>query len=108
MLRSHGNYEWTCFLAQQAAEKAAKALHQSVGTEAWGHSVGELLQGWEEVPSDVMQAGRAVDKHYIAPRYPNAHPAGAPRDTYTELDADRAIEDAMRVIEFVRSRLPSD
>lgn len=28
-------HEWACFAAQQAAEKAVKALHLSCGQEAW-------------------------------------------------------------------------
>ena len=30
-------HEWACFAAQQAAEKAIKALHLHTGQEAWGH-----------------------------------------------------------------------
>jgi HEPN domain-containing protein len=29
-----GRHEWACFAAQQAAEKAVKALHLSLGQEA--------------------------------------------------------------------------
>jgi len=29
-------YEWACFSAQQAAEKAVKAVFQRMGAEAWG------------------------------------------------------------------------
>lgn len=42
--RSGGHFEWACFLSQQAAEKAAKALFEAQGVEAWGHSVGALLE----------------------------------------------------------------
>ena len=34
-----GDYEWSCFAAQQAAEKAVKAVYQKLGADAWGHSV---------------------------------------------------------------------
>ncbi len=37
-------FEWACFSAQQAAEKAVKAVFQKFGSEAWGHSVADLLQ----------------------------------------------------------------
>jgi|ERR1043166_3945320 HEPN domain-containing protein len=102
-----GHHEWACFTAQQAAEKAVKALHESVGTEAWGHSVVELLRGLKDVPGDVMDSGKGLDKHYIPARYPNTHPAGAPGDLYTVAEAQRAITDAERIIEHVRRRLSS-
>jgi hypothetical protein len=38
-----GRHEWACFAAQQAAEMAVKALHLSLGQEAWGHIVARLL-----------------------------------------------------------------
>ena len=38
-----GLHEWACFAAQQAAEKAVKALHLAKGQEAWGHVVARLL-----------------------------------------------------------------
>jgi HEPN domain-containing protein len=36
-------HEWACFAAQQAAEKAVKALHLYLGQEAWGHVIAKLL-----------------------------------------------------------------
>jgi HEPN domain-containing protein len=38
-----GHHEWAVFAAQQAAEKACKALHMSGGGEAWGHDLTTLL-----------------------------------------------------------------
>ena len=40
-----GRHEWVCFAAQQAAEKAVKALHLKLVQEAWRHVVAKLLQG---------------------------------------------------------------
>jgi len=34
--RLSGRHEWTCFAAQQSAEKSVKALHLNFGQEAWG------------------------------------------------------------------------
>jgi len=36
-------FEWSCFIAQQAAEKAVKTVFQKLNTVAWGHSVFELI-----------------------------------------------------------------
>jgi HEPN domain-containing protein len=102
-----GHHEWACFAAQQSAEKAVKALHESVGVEAWGHSVSELLTALPDVPGDLVVAAKALDKHYIPARYPNAHPAGAPGELYTAPEAERALADAERIVEHVQRRLPS-
>ncbi|MEM3506642.1 MAG: HEPN domain-containing protein [Candidatus Bathyarchaeia archaeon] len=37
------DYEWTCFAAQQAAEKAVKALYQKLGIEVGGHLISYIL-----------------------------------------------------------------
>jgi HEPN domain-containing protein len=98
--------EWACFIAQQAAEKAVKAVHEAEGIEAWGHSVAGLVDALSDVPERVSNAAKALDKHYIPARYPNAHPAGAPGDSYTRAEAERALDEAREVLDFVRSRLP--
>lgn len=98
-----GDYEWTCFAAQQGAEKAVKALYQKAGGAAWGHSVTSLLEALPEpwqVDDELLDAARELDKHYIPPRYPNAHPEGAPYEYYTKGEAERAIANADRVIRF--------
>ena len=38
-----GRHDWACFAAHQASEKAARALHQAHGQEAWGHAAARLL-----------------------------------------------------------------
>ena len=43
-------YEWACFAAQQAAEKAVKGLIQSRGGESWGQSVAGLI---DALPGDL-------------------------------------------------------
>ena len=106
-----GFYEWACFAAQQAAEKAVKALYQSIHVDAIGHSVTRMLQ---DLPADlkpredIILLAKELDKHYIPSRYPNFHPEGAPMDYYTEPDASRAVEGAGRIIEYCRSKIPED
>jgi HEPN domain-containing protein len=103
-----GFYEWSCFSAQQAAEKAVKAVFQRLGAEAWGHSVADLLvelRRGHEVPEDLVDAALELDKAYIPTRYPNAHPSGSPKVRYTKAEAKRLIEDAQKVIEFCKGLL---
>lgn len=96
-------YDWACFSAQQAAEKAVKAVFQRMGAEAWGHSVADLLTELRKrhsVPGQLGDAALELDKAYIPTRYPNAHPSGAPRTRYTRAEATRLIGYAGEILEF--------
>ncbi|OGG46584.1 MAG: DNA-binding protein [Candidatus Handelsmanbacteria bacterium RIFCSPLOWO2_12_FULL_64_10] len=98
-----GDCEWACFAAQQGAEKAVKAVYQKAGGVAWGHSVTVLLESLPESlqpEQGLLDDAKELDKHYIPPRYPNAHPEGAPYEYYTRGEAERAIASAGRVIGF--------
>lgn len=106
-----GFHEWACFSAQQAAEKALKAVFQRLGAEAWGHSVADPLEELGKVyggDEDLVDGGMELDKAYISARYPHAHPSGSPRRRYTAVEARRPSGHARRVIEFCRGFLPRD
>jgi len=98
-----GFYNWACFSAQQAAEKAVKAVFQRMGAEAWGYSVADLLKELakkHDVPAELVDVALELDKAYIPTRYPNAHPSGSPRRRYTKGEAGRLIEYAERIVKF--------
>ena len=103
-----GRHEWACFAAHQAAEKAVKSLHLSLGQEAWGHVVRKLL---EELPETVAVSGlildkaRVLDAFYIPTRYANGHPSGAPFEHYGKLQSDEAIKYAGEIIDFCHSQM---
>ena len=40
------DYDWACFAARQAAEKAVKAIFLHLGGEGWGHSITRLLKSY--------------------------------------------------------------
>jgi HEPN domain-containing protein len=84
-----GDYDWACFAAQQSAEKAVK------GTILLGS-----LADRTEVPGELLDAGRRLDKHYIPTRYPNGFDAGAPTDYYTREEAEAAVRDADAILGF--------
>lgn len=104
--RDDGRHEWACFAAQQAAEKAVKALHQSLGQEAWGHVITRLLNDLPmEVPSEIIEEGRVLDAYYIPTRYANGHPEGPPFEHYGPLQSEEAIRYAGEIVEFARARM---
>jgi len=98
-----GDHEWSCFAAQQGAEKAVKAVYQRLGAVTWGYSVTMLLTSLPEtcLPRETLvERAKALDKHYIPTRYPNGFEQGAPMDYYTRAEAERSIEDAQAIVHF--------
>ena len=99
-------HEWACFAAQQAAEKAAKALHLHHGQEAWGRVVARLLAHLPgEIPPNLIEKAKVLDNFYVASRYPNGHPEGAPFEHYGSLQSTDAIDHANEILSFVRSAM---
>jgi len=101
-------HEWACFAAQQAAEKAVKALHLFLRQEAWGHVVARLLRELPEhitVPADLVEQARVLDNFYIPTRYPDSHPEGAPFEHYGLLQSREAIRHASAILTFVRLQM---
>jgi HEPN domain-containing protein len=105
-----GFYDWACFSAQQAAEKATKAVFHRLGADAWGHSVADLLEELRRtvpVPDVLVDAGQDLDRAYIAARYPDAHPSGSPRSRYFRVEAERLVTHAEAVVGFCEGLLPT-
>jgi amidophosphoribosyltransferase len=101
--RESGFYEWACFIAQQAAEKAVKAVYQRLGGSAMGHGIGSFLRGLEDrvpVRADIMKAAKKLDSYYILFRYPNGMDQGAPTDFFDQEDADVAVSSAGEILRF--------
>ncbi len=102
-------YNVSCFLAQQSVEKALKAyLFFKGADEVWGHSTAELCKDAEELDKDFCEIegdAASLDKYYIPTRYPNALPGGIPSKAFDEKDAEKAISQAEKVINFIRSKL---
>jgi HEPN domain-containing protein len=103
-----GDHEWSAFAAQQAAEKAIKALYQARHLDAWGHTLSVLLASLPEAsrPDErLIDLAKALDKHYIPTRYPNGFERGAPTDFYTRDEAAVAIAQAEQVLEYCRRQI---
>ncbi|MFQ5654329.1 MAG: HEPN domain-containing protein [Planctomycetota bacterium] len=104
-----GDHEWASFAAQQSGEKAVKALILASGGDPWGHSITRLLEAREgipDLPEEVGEQARRLDRHYVPARYPNGLPAGHPGEMYTPRDAEGAISDAEGILAFCRRYLP--
>ncbi len=87
MARRH---EWACFAAQQAAEKAVKALHLHLGQEAWGHVIATLIT---ELPPTVPVAKDLIEKGQVLIEH------------YGPLQSEQAIRHAREIVEFARSQM---
>ena len=89
-----------CFLCQQAAEKAVKALLYAQGAERrTGHNISELLS---RLPggSDLVDAADALalDLLYQATRYPDALGGAVPGRLFTKAQATEALAVAQRIV----------
>lgn len=102
-----GQFDWSCFAAQQAAEKALKALYQHHHAEGWGHMLARLVEALMTDEPEVrryLDAAKVLDKYYIPTRYPNSLDAGAPADAYTAAEAEQAMRHATDLITFCKTR----
>jgi HEPN domain-containing protein len=90
-----GFFAQACFVCQQAAEKALKAVHYSGGARfVFGHSLVELLD--ELVAghpgfASLRERAQQLDQYYIPTRYPNGLPGGVPAEVFTRRQAEEAI-----------------
>ncbi|MDA8109631.1 MAG: HEPN domain-containing protein [Betaproteobacteria bacterium] len=104
--RAAGRHEWACFATQQAAGKALKAMHLARNQEAWGHVVARLLEELGGgVPPELIEKTKVLDNFYVATRYANGHPEGAPFEHYGTLQSEQAIRYAGEIIELARAEM---
>ncbi|MEN2974180.1 MAG: HEPN domain-containing protein [Candidatus Caldarchaeales archaeon] len=101
-----GNYYASAFFSQQSAEKALKGLLYLKGYRAIiTHSVMDLLEEASKFSEDLkkfIDYGRELDRHYIASRYPNFYPSGAPYRYYTKEVASTCLNSAESILKEVK------
>jgi HEPN domain-containing protein len=105
---STGHHEWAAFIAQQGAEKAVKALVQSLHGAVRGHSITEILRLLPPsvgVGQDLLQCAQTLDKVYVTSRYPNGFASGRPADYFNEKESQELLDHARRILEFCRSKI---
>jgi HEPN domain-containing protein len=101
-------WEWACFTAQQAAEKAVKAVHIAQGLDVWGHAITPMLRrlaGSSDVPPEIIGMAQMLDAYYIPARYPNGFPEGKPADYFNESMAREAVDAASAILRFCQDRI---
>lgn len=104
-----GYHEGAAFHAQQSAEKAVKALVQSLHGTVRGHAITEIvrqLPASVKVPAEILNAAQQLDKVYVTSRYPNAFAWGNPSDYFNEKDSRELIAYAKQILEWCRSQIP--
>jgi len=100
-------FSHACYMAQQCAEKAVKALWFYIDADPWGHSIQKLIMQFpkQELISDSeiwLENGALLDKYYIPTRYPNGLPDLTPGQSYTAKDAKQANEMAVFFLEAIQ------
>lgn len=98
-------YEDACFSSQQAAELAAKALLEKKGRTEIGHSVFFLLSKVPDIPEELLEKAKILDRYYIPTRYPNGFDRGAPMDYFEKKTAKEGIEFAQNIIQFIAKEI---
>jgi HEPN domain-containing protein len=112
VLRKNAKFPHACFHAQQAGEKALKAVWYYADADPWGHSIRKLIEDLENVDlklydglKGLLRAGTILDRFYIPTRYPNGLPELTPGEAYQGEDADLCIQHATEILAAVKTLL---
>ncbi len=114
ILKNNGKFAHSCFHAQQAGEKALKAVWYFADADPWGHSTKKLIEDlnfvdfklYQKLESYIKMA-MVLDRFYIPTRYPNGLPDITPDEAFSDEDADTCITYSKKIIDEVRSILNS-
>ena len=91
-----------CFIAQQAAEKAAKSIAYGLGERTViGHSLVTLIARYaDRAPGlrDLRELAGVLDQYYVPTRYPNGLAGGVPFEAFGEAQAKAAADAAERFV----------
>ncbi len=101
-----GFFEWACFLHEQSAQLAVKAILHGVGAGAWGHDLAPLEAAAGDAigpawPADLGPPAERLARFYLPTRYPDAVPGGVPGDRFTAEDEQSAARDRHTIVAAV-------
>ncbi len=103
VLLETGRYYASVFFAEQAAEKALKALYIHLKRELppRTHNLLELLQALGIDREDLIDAAMDLTPEYVVTRYPDAA-NGVPAYLYNERMAREHLEKAKRIVDYCK------
>jgi HEPN domain-containing protein len=105
ILIAAGKFAQAAFLAQQAGEKALKALWIRLDLDPWGHSLGRLICDLPDTQrsrvAHLRDAALGLDKLYIPTRYPDSLAELTPAEAYTRGEAESAAVLARAILDAV-------
>jgi len=105
-LAQQGAHHLACFLSQQVAEKALKAILYADGEEiVLGHSVERLAEraaGAHPELESKRHGWGILDTYYITARYPNGIPDSIPARVFGRKVAQEAVALAEEVVDHAR------
>ena len=101
-----------CFIAQQAAEKAVKAVAYGLGERTViGHSLVTLILRYgDRAPElrDLRELAGILDQYYVPTRYPNGLAGGVPFEAFGESQAAAAVDAAARFVQVAERHARSE
>ena len=108
-LKDNKKHAHACFHAQQAGEKAVKAVWYFLDADPWGHSIKKLIDDLVRTNTKVYNSlkgleknGIILDRFYIPTRYPNGLPDITPDMAFAEEDAITCIDFAQLILDRVK------
>ncbi|MHA1372327.1 MAG: HEPN domain-containing protein [Promethearchaeota archaeon] len=112
ILKNNKKYAHSCFHAQQAGEKALKAIWYYIDSDPWAHSIKMLIHNLKDEDKRLYEKfktfeymGSVLDRFYIPTRYPNGLPEMTPDIAFSYKDAKQCIEYSEKILNQVRSIL---
>jgi HEPN domain-containing protein len=105
-LIKNGHYSQACFNAQQAAEKALKALAFFRGADlVKSHSLGTIAKDLK-INGELTTFSMKLDIYYLTARYPDALPESAvPAENFDQTMATEAQNMAEKFLSRVKQEL---
>lgn len=101
-------YAQACFISQQCAEKAVKAVHYARSRRpVIGHSIHQLmkqLNAKAQLTEELLRLGGELDQYYVSARYPDALPGIAPADAFSASQARAALSAARKILSWAKKQ----